>query len=160
MKKLVVFRRRDKGEKSNSLPEPVFDQKRAKEVKAPPAKRKFPEFKERRSYVAILQYRPGLRKHTDYQRLGFKADGGYAEAAVEAVKMAEMLSRAIAVDLAEIRKADLCRVLAVYEVTSFKDWDKETNVGGPDKHVRDVLKKVKAAKPISYVKADTVKVRG
>lgn len=163
MKKLVVFKRRpQEQERPKASPKPVREAVfNPDDVPSPPAKRKLSKFRERREFVMIVQYRPGLRKDSDYQKLGFKVDGGYPEAALEAEKLARMIGKAVAVDLHEIRKEELCRVLAVYEVSAFRDWESENVVeaSASRRHTMDALKQMKKeTAPISYVK--DVKVRG
>lgn len=162
MKKLVVFKRRKKEvvEGPSASPFPIFN---PDDVETPEAKRSLKAFKERRDYVMIIQYRAGVKKHSDYQKIGFKVDGGFEEAAQRASIIARMLGKAMAVDLHEIRNVEMCRVLSVYEVTAFKDWENEADISKGNKHIDEIVrqsKNMKPAKPISYAKAAQVKVRG
>lgn len=165
---LVKFKKKDvEGGVEKPRPKPVMPS-RAKDwdpskVEAGLPKRRLKSFEKKQEFVAIIEYRRDAKSGGPrIQKVGFKSEGGFAPAAQAAYKIATMLGKALAVDLHEIRNEQMARVLAVYEVHSYKNWeDENTTLVKNTKHIDKAVKAAKKDKmnPISYVNVTEIKVR-
>jgi len=129
-------------------------------VKSGKPKRVLKKFKEKRLYECIIEYREGAAAN-QYQRIGIKADGGLIEAVKEAERYVTLIGKALSVDLYEIRSEKLCRLVALYAVDSFKDW--ESTVARTNKdHIKEVVARIaniKREKPKKIGKVTSVQTR-
>jgi hypothetical protein len=165
---LVRFKKKDvEGVVEKPRPKPVLPPRdrdwNPNDVETPEPKRRLKSFEQKQEYVAIIEYRKNAKSGGPrIQKLNFKAEGGFAAAAQAAYKMATMVGKALAIDLHEIRNEQMCRVLGVFEIHSFKDWQNEnTSLVKNTKHIDKAIKALKKDKmnPISYVNVTEVKVR-
>lgn len=162
---LVKFKKKQQG--GAEKPRPVMPSRapdwNPNDVETPEPKRRLKSFEQKREFVAIIEYRDKAKSGGPrIQKLSFKAEGSFASAAQAAYNIATMVGKALAIDLHEIRNEVLCRVLAVYEVHSFKDWEKEnTKLVTNNKHIDKAIKAAKKDRvnPISYVGISSVKTR-
>jgi hypothetical protein len=163
---LVRFKRKpeEQGPKKAPVPMPSRDPDwDHRKVDAGEPKRRLKAFEQKQEYVAIIEYREKAKSGGPrIQKLGFKAEGGFLNATRAAYNIATMIGKAIAVDLHEIRHESLCRVLAVYELKSFKDWEKENVTDAKrNSHIEKAIERSKndKANPVKHTTVKDIRVR-